>query len=65
MKRGKAKAEFNKTNGNEICFVNEAAQGLLFLLKKVNELIEELINEAAGPTTYNLLCRNLKNEVLQ
>ena len=23
--RGKAKAEFNKTNGNEICFVNEAA----------------------------------------
>ena len=27
---------------------------------KLNELIEELINEAAGPTTYNLLCRNLK-----
>ena len=29
------------------------------------KLIEELINEAAGPTTYNLLCRNLKNGVLQ
>ena len=35
------------------------------LKREVNELIEELINEAAGPTTYNLLCRNLKNEVLQ